>query len=128
MKLVDSAYIEAWGLPWCFREDAGRVARNGRAFVINLDNKGNPGSHWTAARLVSNTLYYADPFGTMLNGWPPRELDTLAVPQVVNRISFQRPKSELCGYYAICFALAMDRIKGTLTRPQFEQLLYNSII
>lgn len=128
MKLVSSKYIERYGLPWCYREDSWKCATTGKAFIINLDDKGREGTHWTAARLVGNTLYYADPFGTMLNGWPPAELSIPDVTQVVNRVSFQRPKSELCGYYAICFALAMDCIDRPLSRSQFEQVLYYSVI
>lgn len=128
MRLVDTPYIERYGLPWCYRQDAARCASSGKAFIINLDDRGGAGTHWTAARLVDDTLYYADPFGTIMNGWPPSELDGVGTSRIVNRVSFQRPKSDLCGYYAICFALAMDWIDRPLTRPQFEQLLYNAIV
>ena len=128
MKLVDSSYIEKFKIPWCYREDSYKISKLGKGFIINLDDKGNPGSHWTAARVFNGTLYYADPFGTMLNGWPPSELDEPITKKVINRVSFQRPKSNFCGYYSICFALAMDCIDRELSRSLFEEVLYRSII
>jgi hypothetical protein len=103
------------------------MAAKGQAFIINLDDEGNPGTHWTAARYTCGTLYYADPFGTFLNGWPPAELMPIADQRIVNNIVFQRPQSKLCGYYAICFARAMNHITSPISQKEFEQLLYNSI-
>jgi len=104
------------------------MAKKGKSFIINLDDETGNGTHWTAARLVDEVLYYADPFGTILNGWPPSELDRVAAIQKVNRVSFQRPSSTLCGYYSICFALAMDLITTPLSRSTFEEVLYKSIL
>lgn len=135
MKIVTSDYIEGFGLPWSFRADTPSLALRGSAFIVNLDDKKNQGTHWTAARLIlpgiaghsEATLYYADPFGTMMNGWPPYELDKLTNKKVINRISFQRPSTSLCGYYAILFALGLEQIDRPLTQDQFERLLYNVI-
>lgn len=124
---MTSDLIEALGLPWAYREESPKLARTGRAFIINLDDKEGKGTHWTAARLVDDTLYYADPFGTMLNGWPPEELQRIAHKKIVNRIAFQRPSTNLCGYYAILFARALDQIDRELGVEQLEALLYNSI-
>lgn len=128
MKLVDNKYIEKFGLPWCFREESPIMALKGKAFVINLDDMNQKGTHWTAARLFDDILYYADPFGTICNGWPPEELMAVGSKKIINRISFQRPSTTLCGYYAICFALAMDRIDRPLNQEEFEKLLYYSIV
>ena len=117
--------MQSYGLPWCYRADARAAVARGAAVVINLDDRGAAGTHWTAARLIDGQLFYADPLGSIMGGWPPSELPW---PAVVNRVAFQRPKSELCGYYAILFALAMDRMRRPLPRPVFEQLLYESIV
>jgi hypothetical protein len=97
--------------------------------VINLDTSGGEGTHWTAARAVGGTLYYADPFGTLLSGWPPAELEQIydRRHQVVSRVTFQQPKGDLCGYYAACFALVMDCITTPIPRETLEQALYESI-
>lgn len=128
MRQVSSTFLESLGIPWAYRDQVATVASTGMAFVVNLDSSGGDGTHWTAARVVGNTLYYADPFGTILNGWPPMELSVLASKHVVNRVAFQRPKSTLCGYYAICFATMMDCIDRPLTRTEFETVLYHSIL
>lgn len=120
--------IEGVGIPWCFRDKCREMAKQGNAFIINLDDSTGPGTHWTAARLVDNILYYADPFGTMLNGWPPEELNDIGDKKIINRISFQRPSTKLCGYYAMAFAAALDYIGSPMDSDQFERLLYQSII
>lgn len=125
---MNSDLLEEVGIPWCFREDSAEMARRGKAFVINLDNKGNAGTHWTAARFVNGTLYYADPFGTIMNGWPPKELEKISNKKIINRISFQRPSTKLCGYYAMLFAMGMDTIGNKdLSTKEFESLLLKSI-
>jgi hypothetical protein len=128
---VTSTFIEQLGLHWAFRQDATEALKHGHSIIINLDDKGCKGTHWVAARLIHKKLYYADPFGTLLGGYPPEELRILG-PCIANRITFQRPKSTLCGYYAICFALAMDAYADTLpslelSQKDFEELLLQSI-
>jgi len=114
-------------MPWCFREDAGREAQKGRAFVINLDDKGNGGTHWVAARKIGNTVYYADPFGTVLEGYSPEEL-LVGKPKVVaNSIAWQRPSTAYCGYFAYLFANAMNQLKPGASRKDLEHALWMAI-
>lgn len=115
------------GMRWAYREQAADMLRDGKACVINLDDMRSVGTHWVAARVINRILYYADPFGTMLQGWPPKELAGLYDKAVVNRISWQRPSTALCGYYAFCFAMAMDRIKKPISHDMFEQVLWYAI-
>lgn len=112
-------------MPWCYRAHSAQLARTGRAFVINLDNDGQKGTHWTAARVVNGVLYYADPFGSILNGWPPEELSGYRA--IISRVAFQRPSTHLCGYYALLFAQAMDTLHGTIGQKDFEDLLLQAI-
>jgi hypothetical protein len=93
--------------------------------VINLDDEHNEGTHWTAARVINGILYYADPFGIILNGWPPKELSQY--PVIANRISFQRPSTALCGYYAELFAKKMNEIDKPISQKAFERALWDSI-
>jgi len=125
MKLVTSDYLERYGIPWCYREASGAMAKLKYAFVINLDDMTGPGTHWTTARVVDGVLYYADPFGAFLNGWPPAELSNY--PLIVNRLTFQRPETALCGYYAMLFAKKMDTMTGLISQKDFEELLWDAI-
>jgi hypothetical protein len=86
------------------------------------------GTHWVAARLLHNTLYYADPFGTLLGGYPPTELAVCAKKIITNPITFQRPTTNLCGYWAYLFATAMDAIKAPITRSEFSDLLMRTCV
>jgi hypothetical protein len=102
------------------------MARKGKAFVINLDDKCGEGTHWTAARVVDGTLLYADPFGSLLGGFPPKELDGYT-KRVVNRVAFQRPSTSLCGYYAICFVKAMNAMMHWPSQGEFEGALWSHL-
>lgn len=113
-------------MPWCYRDDVSRLAKTGRAFVINLDSAGGKGTHWTAARVVGGTLFYADPFGSVLNGYPPAELT--GGKSIVNRIAWQRPSTNLCGYYAYLFARdALPKMRASSTQKQLEDALWHAI-
>ena len=128
---VSGEWLEKSDMPWVFRDDANHALESGNPFVVNLDSKGGEGTHWTAAylQLPQRTLYYADPFGTLLNGWPPRELADRADKQVVNRIAWQHPSTDLCGYYAYLFAKAMREIGDThYSVKEFEELLRDSLV
>ena len=113
-------------IPWCFRADIPTSALSRAPFVINLDDKGGRGTHWTAAMVRDGRLYYADPFGTVLNGHPPAEFDRYT-DRVVNTVAFQHPSTSLCGYYSVCFVRAMRRIKTKIDLSTFERLLTESI-
>jgi len=126
MRIVSSEYLQSNNIPWCFRVDSPKFAATGKAFVINLDDKGEQGTHWTAARVIDNILYYADPFGTVMNGWPPEELAKYK-KQIISRIAFQRPKSYFCGYYSMLFCRAMDTIVNPISLRKFEEILFKAI-
>jgi hypothetical protein len=127
MRLVDSNWLAKKEMPWCFRQDVNKFAEGGQAFLINLDDKGNPGTHWTAARLIQDVLHYADPFGSKLNGWPPAEFDP-KWPQVINPKTFQRPESQLCGYYSYLFAKALNELEEPVSQKELAKILQKAII
>jgi hypothetical protein len=115
-------------LKWSFRENALKALKSGRAVVINLGDSKGAGTHWVAAIVIDGVLYYADPFGSMLGGYPPEEIDVFD-HAIVNRIPFQRLETTLCGYYSVCFALAMNYLPRhtQLSQKDFEDLLASSI-
>ena len=114
-------------MPWCFREDSAKQAMKKHGFVINLDDKGNEGSHWVAARRVNGTLLYADPFGLVLSGYPPKELQDMHLHNIVNRVAWQRPSTNYCGYYAYCFAKAMNKLDEDTSQKELEDALWQAI-
>lgn len=97
---------------------------------MNLADSDEPGTHWTVFRIIPSkrgeVIYYADPFGTSLGGFAPRELTQLGLPIVENSVTFQRPDTALCGYYAVIWARMMDEMPQ-VSRKRFEQLLMESI-
>jgi hypothetical protein len=129
---VTSTDLDALGIPWCYRADSARRAATEEPFIINLDDRGGKGTHWTAACVKADhppgtmtrryTLYYADPLGTLLNGYPPAELEVYK-RRIVSRPTFQRPETQLCGYYAICFVDAMREMPAGLDQKAFEDRL-----
>lgn len=68
------------------------------AFVLNLDKKEGPGTHWVAVYLNE----YYDAYGL-----PPPEC--LAHMKKYNIIQHQRPSTALCGLYAIYFIYHRNR-------------------
>lgn len=124
---MSSEWLEAHGIPWCYRADSPRCASSERAFVINLDDRGQDGTHWVAARRVGDTLFYADPFGTALNGYPPKELSALRLREVINSKAWQRPSTNYCGYYAACFVKALNDLSASATQKDLEAALWKSI-
>lgn len=124
---MSSEWLNAHGTPWCFRDQCAKLALSGKPFVINLDSNGGGGTHWVAARLIGDKLFYADPFGTVLSGYPPKELGRLAPIHVVNRIAWQRPSTNYCGYYSYLFTKALQKAKPSTTVDELEHLLWKSI-
>lgn len=96
-----------------------------RAAVVNLSRDG---THWVAARKVGNTLFYADPFGSsLLMGYPPKEMKWPGARVVTNRITWQRPSTNYCGYYSALFTYALDSLNEKSTQKEMESALMESI-
>lgn len=68
--------------------------------VINLDNKGNAGTHWCAWYEMPKYIYYFDSFGM-----PPPEnfLETVNKPVKYTNNEIQKEDSIMCGWYCIYF-------------------------
>lgn len=87
------------------------------AYIFNLENQDQDGSHWIAAVKTKKAVVYIDPFGIV----PPPDiiqfLKTSKKPLVYNTIQFQDLDSVLCGYYCIYF------IDKMLSGSQFTTLM-----
>lgn len=124
---MDNDWLEKKNIPWCFRSNSAELAKGNKAFIINLDDSDNDGTHWVAARRVGKTLFYADPFGTVLGGYPPEELQALGLKMINNEISWQRPDTQWCGYYAYRFTKALNKLKENSSQKDLESALWQSI-
>lgn len=124
---MTSEWLDEKGVRWCYRSDSAKFAKNEEPFVINLDDKGKEGTHWTAAKRTGNTLFYADPFGTVLNGYPPKELSDLRLREVVNSKAWQRPLTNYCGYYAYLITKVLRRLPEKAGVKDMEKEIWKEI-
>ena len=68
-------------------------------YIINLDSKIGPGTHWVSVIIEPNKLLYFDSFGLI----PPYELINLRSEYYHNFLQYQPINSFLCGYYCLYF-------------------------
>lgn len=74
------------------------------AFIVNLDSKKLPGSHWICIYFKENTAYYFDSYGL-----PPRNRHILFFMKrnsktiKYNNFWFQDDFSTTCGYFSLYF-------------------------
>lgn len=79
-------------------------------FIVNLDPKHLPGSHWTAIAFKKNTAFYFDSYGR-----PPLQKDILNFmngnSQIIkyNTACFQSSKTETCGLFSLYFLYRFSR-------------------
>lgn len=87
------------------REDIYKIGEEGY-YVINLDEKTGPGTHWTTMYYNPKFTFYFDSFGLP----PPQELIEKTDDKIVyNSSQYQNMKSVLCGYYCIMFINELQR-------------------
>ena len=126
-KQVTDHEIEKLGFDWFMRDDIPINLSNG-TYILNLDSHKNSGTHWVCFCLQLPEIYYFDPFGTNLNGYPPNELRLFGKQNgFKNIICFQEDvqhlKSYLCGYYALYMATKFRKHIGNLTPNKFDNLI-----
>ena len=76
-------------------------------YIINLDSKIGPGTHWVSVIIESNRILYFDSFGRI----PPYELINLRSEYYYNFLQYQPIKSFLCGYYCLYFLNEFEKLK-----------------
>lgn len=125
-KQLTSDDITRNSMSWYYRDDLPSTISNG-CFIYNLDDTENSGTHWTTVCLRKPIIFYFDPFGTNLSGYPPEDLREWGVKHGFTRIyanefDIQPIKSWLCGYYALYMAKKLNTLK-TLTENSFDNLI-----
>lgn len=84
-----------------------KVKRNVFSLIVNSDEKKFSGEHWLALHIVRDKIFYFDSFGCPILEEPIKKW-------IGNRVLFwskrciQSVKSQLCGYYCICFILTVN--------------------
>ena len=71
-------------------------------YVINLDDEGQPGTHWCAIYNVGSECYYFDPFGVAPPQLAHRRMNETKKPVIQSITELQDISSDYCGYWC-CF-------------------------
>lgn len=77
------------------------------AYVINMDNHDEPGSHWVAVYIDDADVQYMDSYGL-----PPLHKECmkfLGSNYSYNNIQLQKQYSNACGFYCMYFVLQRAR-------------------
>ena len=94
-------------------ERSSAKIKNG-AYVINLDEYSDIGTHWIALYLYNNNVTYYDSFGVELKAFIDRSLSITA-----NIFRIQAFDSIMCGYFCIGF---IDFMLAGKTLTEFTNL------
>ena len=88
------------------------------AYVINMDNHDEPGSHWVAVWSEGSTVEYMDSYGL-----PPidtRCINFLGHDFYYNKLQLQQLLSNACGFYCVYFLI--QRARGQPANVILEML------
>lgn len=86
----------------CFAKDTVIQQPADGAYIINLDDSGNAGTHWVSATFLPNCVVYFDSFGFVpasddLVAW----LKSAGKEVVYNTLKYQDIKSNSCGWFSM---------------------------
>ena len=74
-------------------------------FIVNLDDFGNAGTHWTCFSTIDDNVVYWDSYGMH----PPKEVDNYIKwvsgkkSYYINKIQVQYLHAEYCGWFCVAF-------------------------
>ena len=77
-------------------------------YIINLDSKIGPRTHWASVIIEPKRLLYFDSFGFI----PPYELINLRSEYYYNFLQYQPVESFLCGYYCLYFLNEFNKLSS----------------
>lgn len=102
-------------------------------FIVNLDSKKLPGSHWVAIGVFSRKLEIFDPLGFRILSWPtiPCHLLYFLLKFSTGRKVFicktiQSKTSTLCGFYCTFYVLARSYLSFRCIQSNFSSKLYKN--
>jgi hypothetical protein len=127
-KMINEFDIHKMGFKWFSRDKIPSFIRNG-CYILNLDDHNGNGTHWTLFIVNDKYLFYDDSVGTLLMGYPPKELHDLAnrmnIKVITNPYTYQHVSSNLCGYYALYMATIFKKYINILNPQNFKKIIYN---
>ena len=100
------------------------------AFIVNLDVKTLPGSHWIAIYFSDNIAYYFDSYGLPpRNRYIRRFMKKNSKAIKYNNIWFQNDFSTTCGYFSLYFLhqCVRDLRKKSLRKLHSRNKKYNEL-
>jgi hypothetical protein len=131
-ELITTRRLDELGVPWAMNGSATALAlaKSGIGFILNCDDGSRGGTLWcavvTKGKGEKKRLYYADPLGALLGGFPSKELAE-GYQVIPNETTFMRPDANTCGYLSLMFLGAMDAPSLPKTADKFSDLLAKTI-
>jgi hypothetical protein len=103
--------------------------KDGTVMLYNTDTKTGSGKHWQVWCLQKPDIFFFDPFGTKVGGYPPQEIRTWGGSHGYTRLvayedDTQHIKSALCGFYSMYVAKKMTKYMGQLTPERFDAMIH----
>lgn len=90
-------------------------------YIVNLDDTGGAGTHWTAFYFDGKLNIYFDSFGLP----PPKNIEKLLGNFIYNTEHIQHIESILCGYYCLLFVKYLFNSRSKYYRfSEFVNLFY----
>ena len=92
-----------------------RISRLPCFLVVNLDNRGNPGTHWIAIAIYHNDVYVCDSLGTLLpsSSFPSGLINFLHIISFKKSLhitkQLQSEFADTCGFYSAVFVHEMAK-------------------
>jgi len=133
-RLINSIDIEKLGLDSLMIDELDEKAKYNKAQILNLDTTKGGGTHWvtiyinnSVKRWLPFILYY-DPLGNSVSPVPPllkKFAEERGYNIHANKYRHQYINSNLCGYFAVMGADALNEINPEKLRPKvFSNTLY----
>ena len=105
------------------KDEINKLKKNGN-YVVNLENKNQDGSHWTALIMAAKNCVYFDSYGM-----PPPEklyqfLEKKYKKVYFSKMEIQDMDSTFCGYFCLAFLKFVETRRGSLIQKlqSFQKL------
>jgi hypothetical protein len=92
------------------------------AYILNLNDSYQSGSHWCAFWVSNKEIFYVDSFGMIFPLGEQTDFKKQFTKVFYSRVQLQDLKSEMCGYFAVAFLAFMTHEKGTY-ESKFKRFL-----
>ena len=119
--IIDLAKHLNINLIQCCAKNALKGKPQNGAYIINLNNESEAGSHWCAFFIRAKHCVYFDSFGCICPPAISQFLLQSKIKTIYNVTDIQNINDDHCGYYCVAFCYFMSRHKT----PNLSLLLNN---